>query len=57
MKEFPVFFNVTDSVDAVFVVTLSNDKLEGVTYKADPEPVSGYRFNRKVCGELMPAWL
>lgn len=55
--EFPVFSNVTDNVDAVFSVTLPKDKSEGVTLKVDPEPASGYKFNKNVCEELIPASL
>jgi hypothetical protein len=47
VEEYPVFFNVTDNVDAVFAVSLPNDKLAGVADKVGPESVSGYKFNGK----------
>jgi hypothetical protein len=57
IAEFPVFFNVTDKVDAVFRLTLPKDKLEGVTDKEEPELATGYKFKVKVRGELTPAKL
>ncbi len=53
--EFPVFFKVTDNVEAVFSVTLPNDKVEGVIDSVDPEVARGYKFRENVRGELIPA--